>query len=281
MFGIVFAMLNRSACSARRGRRPAASSGRTRSSGRRRCRRPSPRWRRGCRSVSRLARVRGPGRRHRRRRRAASSPVWCLPRTRRNEAYGDRAEQQRDADAEDHPDHLADLDRPDRQVVRRTERGALLVGDEQLDVVHAEPVRGRLEEDGGAALGREVDRLGRVDRERLRRSAMSLTVTGWSSRLVTVAANRAAGAGQGDRPRRLDLDRAEPAAIQARARRRPGGVRVGGGRRRTGRQRLVGDRAATVSLRVSTFCSVSPVGGQRGRRGEVGGVELAAGLRAG
>ena len=40
-----------------------------------------------------------------------------------DQAYGDRAEQQRHAGADDHPDHLAHLDRPDRQLVGGAQRG--------------------------------------------------------------------------------------------------------------------------------------------------------------
>ena len=145
-----------------------------------------------------------------------------------DQAYGDRAEQQRDPGAEDHPDH-AGSPGPTGSAARPTEPSGVPSSSVTTQLRRCarragrSPPRSRTDV---LLLGRDVDRLRRVDGHRLRRlSDCDLH----RDRVVEPVGERgrepAAAAGQGHRARRLDRDRAEPA----------GDPRAGSGRRRRGR----------------------------------------------
>ena len=92
-------------------------------------------------------------------------------RTRRTSRKRDRPEQQPDPCGEEQPDHVAHPGGPDGQLVGATQGLAVLVGDHDRHVVDAGLVGARVEEDGGTALGQDVDLTGRGDLQRTGRTA--------------------------------------------------------------------------------------------------------------
>ena len=278
MFGIVLAMLNRSACSAgaergdqqRRAHEPAQprdhrAGGHHRAGGedRRRSRGLAVRCRDRLGHVPRAS-PSGPGGRGGRRSRRTAAPRRCRGSARSPGSPG-----------------------PSGSAARRTSRAGCRRRRSPAAATLCTPSRSvaRLEQHRVLAVRPASSIVSRrVDRRAARRSTRAIfTVTGWSSRLVTVAANRpllldrvtARGASTStERELVGDPRRATRSASRAR------GVGVGAagvGQRRSAPRRR--PRRPTVSLRVSTFWRVAPAPTSVRRRGEVRRVELGAVLR--
>ena len=126
------------------------------------------------------------------------------------QADADRSEEQGATDAEEQPDHIADLRRPDGEGGGRAERRTALVGDDQGHLVDAVLVGARREQDGDPAVGRDLDPGWAVDGEPVVRTRADRD----GHRLVELVADRRleppARAGQRDRAR-------EPRRAPARA----------------------------------------------------------------